>query len=130
MSKTVAPSTSDRDPSTGRFLTGNSGGGRPPSAKNRVLERYWKALDTVMAEPETDTALRKLRDTDPATFFGIIARHQPTKLEHGISDDLRQDITDFRQAFALALATVGATTVPRVPKRRLIEIEAEWKANE
>lgn len=40
----------DRDPETGRFLTGNGGGGRPKGSRNKLGEQFLEALAQDFAE--------------------------------------------------------------------------------
>lgn len=70
---------SERDPKTGRFLTGNNGGGRPKGSRNRLGEQF---LDDLYALWETDgvAALKQARDEKPMEFVKMVAGLLPKEL--------------------------------------------------
>ena len=63
----------------GRFLTGNSGGGRRKGSRNRLTETFIAAIETDFAEYGPDT-LAKLRADDPAAYLRIVASLVPRDL--------------------------------------------------
>lgn len=79
----LAPLAADDDPPTrdahGRFLTGNSGGGRKRGSRNRLTETFIAAVEADFAEYGPD-ALAKLRDDDPAAYLRIVASLVPRDL--------------------------------------------------
>ncbi len=67
-----------RDPS-GRFLTGNIGGGRKKGARNKLTEMFVTAVADDFAEHGAG-ALSNLRATDPASYLKIVAQFVPREL--------------------------------------------------
>lgn len=60
----------------GRFLTGNSGGGRPKGARNRLSEAFVAAVADDFAEHGPD-ALAALRKSDPGAYLRVVASFVP-----------------------------------------------------
>jgi hypothetical protein len=71
----VSPTRDDR----GRFLTGNSGGGRPKGAKNRLTDIFLFVVIADFAEHGAET-LARLRADDPATYLRLIGALIPRDL--------------------------------------------------
>jgi hypothetical protein len=67
---TCAPLPSVTRDQHGRFLTGNSGGGRPKGSRNKLTERF---LDTIANDfsGHGAEAIANVRTTDPATYLKI-----------------------------------------------------------
>ena len=63
----------------GRFLTGNSGGGRQPGSRNRLTETFIAAVEIDFAEHGHD-ALATLRADDPGAYLRIVASLVPRDL--------------------------------------------------
>ena len=63
----------------GRFLSGNSGGGRPKGARNRLTETF---LSTIAQDFERHGAgaLETLRTDDPASYLKLVASLVPRGL--------------------------------------------------
>ena len=72
------PSRTDRD-NQGRFLTGNSGGGRPKGAKNKLSETFLETIVDDFSNHGAET-VRRLRENDPATYLKLIAWLVPREL--------------------------------------------------
>lgn len=68
----------DRD-TKGRFVTGNSGGGRKKGSRNRLTETVLSALESDFAE-YGQSALEKLREDDPAAYLRLVASLVPRDL--------------------------------------------------
>ena len=66
----VAVTASERD-AHGRFLAGNSGGGRPKGSRNKLTERFLDTIANDFAEHGAE-AIAKVRTTDPATYLKIV----------------------------------------------------------
>lgn len=65
--------------SQGRFLTGNTGGGRRRGSRNRLTETFIAAIENDFAEHGPE-ALAKLRAVDPAAYLRIVASLVPRDL--------------------------------------------------
>jgi hypothetical protein len=74
----VAATVSERD-AHGRFLTGNSGGGRPRGSRNKLTERFFDTIANDFAEHGAE-AIAKVRTTDPASYLKIVGSLIPRNL--------------------------------------------------
>jgi hypothetical protein len=63
----------------GRFLTGNSGGGRPRGSRNKLTERFLDTIADDFAEHGAE-AIAKLRLDDPATYLKLVGSLVPREL--------------------------------------------------
>ena len=70
---------SERNPETGRFLTGNIGGGRPKGSRNKLGEQFLEALAQDFAEHGQD-AIVACREEKPTEYVKIIAGLLPREL--------------------------------------------------
>jgi hypothetical protein len=70
-----APTRDDQ----GRFLTGNSGGGRRKGSRNRLTEVFMSAIADDFAEHGAE-AIARVRSNDPVTYLRIIAAIVPPDL--------------------------------------------------
>ena len=94
--------TSDgRDERTGRFLTGNNGGGRPKGSRNRLGEKF---IEDAYAEWKKSgpAALETMAKTDPGGFVRVIAGILPAKLDVTIEHELFAAASTFAEAFRIA----------------------------
>lgn len=73
-----APPPPVRD-TQGRFITGNSGGGRPKGARNRLTEVFMSAIVEDFAKYGAD-AISRVRDTDPIAYLRIVGAMVPPDL--------------------------------------------------
>lgn len=69
----------DQDPKTGRFLTGNSGGGRPKGSRNRLGEQFLEALAQDFSE-NGQAAIVACREEKPTEYVKVIASLLPKEL--------------------------------------------------
>ena len=62
----------EQDPETGRFVTGNVGGGRPKGSRGLLAEIF---LDDLYADWQEHgiQAIRQVRETRPADYLKIVA---------------------------------------------------------
>ncbi|WP_232831381.1 hypothetical protein [Pseudogemmobacter bohemicus] len=65
--------------SDGRFLTGNTGGGRPKGSRNRLTELLMTAIADDFATHGAD-AIARLRADDPANYLRMVAALVPREL--------------------------------------------------
>ena len=127
MTKRVMAAGHDRK--TGRFQTGNSGGGRPTGSRNRLGERF---LDDLVQTWDTHgvAALQTCATAEPAQFCKIVAGILPREilisaLSANVNIDLSQmaKAEGFFRAFQFAREQIGveAPTIDLSP-----EAEAAW----
>ena len=97
--------TNGRDPQTGRFLTGNNGGGRKVGSRNRLAEDFIADLHEEWQRVGAD-CIRKFSATDPAGFCRLIGNVLPKELDVSVQTDTDSDlfkrVADFRQAYQIA----------------------------
>ena len=70
---------SEKDPKTGRFLTGNSGGGRPKGSRNKLGEQFLEALVQDFTEHGQE-AIVACREEKPTEYLKVIAGLLPKEL--------------------------------------------------
>src|SRR4051812_40186238 len=63
----------------GRFLTGNSGGGRRKGSRNKLTEQFLDIIADDFAEHGAE-AIAKVRTNDPATYLKIVGSLVPREL--------------------------------------------------
>lgn len=69
----------EKDPETGRFLTGNSGGGRPKGSRNKLGEQFLEALAQDFAENGRE-AIVACREEKPTEYVKVVASLLPKEL--------------------------------------------------
>lgn len=90
----------DRDPNSGRFITGNSGGGRPKGSRSKLAEAFVADLCSQW-EKSGATALARVAQSDPVQFVKVVASVIPTKLDATLSLEFTA-AASFIEAFRLA----------------------------
>lgn len=75
----------DKRSTNGRFLTGNSGGGRPKGSRNRLSEAFLNDLHTVW-EREGKAAIERTLSERPWEFIRVVASVIPKELDLGVND--------------------------------------------
>lgn len=98
----------DQDAKTGRFVTGNSGGGRPKGSRNRLGEAFIQALhDDFMVNGVE--AIKTVRAERPHEYLKVVASLLPKQVEikesafDGVSDEeLAAIIVAARSALGVA----------------------------
>ena len=75
-----------------------AGAGRPPGRQNKTTRVFLEALTAVLEEPETESALRSLRDSDEAmdrsTFWRIAGNRVPKMVEAKVEGLVTIDLID------------------------------------
>ena len=109
-----------RDERSGRFLTGNIGGGRPKGSRNKLGEKFIEDLYRKWKKHGTDVLERVVRD-DPVQFMKVVANVLPARLEQTLSVDvdLFIECKNFAEAWRLARHHIAADE----PEPLLIETE-------
>jgi hypothetical protein len=113
----------DRDPETGRFLTGNTGGGRPKGSRNLLSERFISDLCNEW-EKSGVVALQRASEKDPVALIKVVASLVPAKLDASLNVEFSA-AESFIQAFRLARRQVADADDPLLP-----DLQAEPDAAE
>ena len=69
----------EQDGKTGRFLTGNNGGGRPKGARSKLGEQFLDALQQDFDKHGVE-AIEKVREDKPEIYLKVIASILPKEL--------------------------------------------------
>jgi hypothetical protein len=82
----------EKDPETGRFISGNIGGGRPKGARSHLGEVFLEALRDDFVEHGV-AAIAKVRDEKPDQYLKVIASILPRDLNINVNqmDNLTDD---------------------------------------
>ena len=96
----------EQDPETGRFVTGNVGGGRPKGSRGLLAEIFLDDLYQDWKEHGAQ-AIREVRETRPSDYLKVIAMIVSKCGDLSLADDMRdaaveQFIEEWRQQ-ALAM---------------------------
>ncbi len=89
---------SERNAETGRFLTGNSGGGRPKGSRNKLGEQFLETLAQDFAE-HGQQAIVDCREEKPTEYVKVVAGLLPK--EHQVRKDPVGELSDEEIADAL-----------------------------
>jgi hypothetical protein len=113
-----------RDPKTGQFLKGYTGGGRPRGARNRLAGELLEALADDFSHHGV-SAVQKVRETDPTAYLRIVTGLMPKEVivaalhvSNKTTLDELSDAGDFAAAYRLARDMIGA-------QPPMIEVESE-----
>jgi hypothetical protein len=115
----TSTSAAERDSRSGRFLTGNSGGGRPKGSRNVLGEQFLDDLRETWAT-HGKTALARCASEEPTQFVRVIASLLPREAQLDVN--IGVDIMDFAARFRAAVALLdgadpdAATMSYRHPK--------------
>ena len=85
-----------RDPITGHFLPGNSGGGRPKGSKDKVSQKLVNLMTDLM-DRRGEELLERIADSNPSDAMAILTRIIPqAELQRIYSDnsDEEQQLKD------------------------------------
>jgi hypothetical protein len=74
----------EQDEKTGRFITGNSGGGRPHGWRNQLGEAFVASIYEDW-QKHGPAAIAKVRETRPADYLKVIASILPKDLNMKVS---------------------------------------------
>src|SRR5438128_2156773 len=106
----AAGETDDRDPSTGRFLSGREGGpGRAKGSRNRLAELFISDLHHEW-EKSGAKALQRVAEADPVAFTKIVAGILPAKIDQTLTTtdvNLFIECKSFHEAFVMAQRHIG-----------------------
>ena len=95
-----------RDAKSGRFLTGNTGGGRKVGSRNKLTTEF---IDDLYSEWRRSgaTVLKRLAQDDPGGFARLVAGVLPRELDVTVNSDLFVECRDFLAAFRLSQQVIG-----------------------
>ena len=79
----------------GRFVSGNSGGGRPKGSRNKLGEAFILALHDDFHE-HGKAAIEKVRAEKPDAYLKVIASILPAQLQVNVTHDLSDSELDER----------------------------------
>jgi len=101
-----------RDVKTGRFLAGNSGGGRPKGSRNKLGEQFIADVYSEWQKSGAD-ALKKMSAENPSAFVRVVAGILPKEIDATltVNADLFAEVQNFRAAYEFALNTIGADDI-------------------
>jgi hypothetical protein len=100
-----------RDAKTGRFVSGNNGGGRPKGSRNKLAAEFIDALYADFQQNGAE-AIKRVASDEPAKYLTLIAQILPKELDVAlnVNSDLFAEARDFAAAYKLALSYIGAKT--------------------
>lgn len=96
----------EQDPKTGRFVTGNVGGGRPKRSRGLPAEIF---LDDLYADWQEHgiQAIRQVRETRPSDYLKVVAMVISKYKDLSLADDMRdaamEEFIEERRQKAVAL---------------------------
>jgi hypothetical protein len=110
-----------KDEATGRFLTGNIGGGRKPGARNKLGEAFIEALHDDFTEHGV-AAIQTVRSEKPDQYLKVIASLLPKEMNLNVTDaysemtddELIERIRDLSASFAPLLAGGNGSVAERL----------------
>ncbi|CAN7495144.1 hypothetical protein LJR231_003473 [Phyllobacterium sp. LjRoot231] len=73
-----------KDPENGRFLTGNSGGGRPKGSRNKLGEQFIEDLLTSW-QAEGAAVIKRVIDEKPDQYLKVVASLMPKDMNVNIN---------------------------------------------
>jgi hypothetical protein len=125
-----------RDTKTGRFLTGNNGGGRKKGSRSKLATDFIAALGADFDEHGI-AAINTVRQRNPEVYLKIIGAIIPAKLETSMTVtnifaelNLR-DPQEFATAWDIARQMIGSRGPVTIDGDHGHELEAEhaWKTD-
>lgn len=73
-----------KDPESGRFLTGNNGGGRPKGSRNKLGEQFIEDLLTSW-QANGPNAIQRVIDEKPDQYLKVVASLMPKDMNVNIN---------------------------------------------
>jgi hypothetical protein len=100
---------SNKDETTGRFLTSNNAGrGRPKGSRNRLGEAFIEDLYSEWRNSGA-SALKRMAADEPAQFVKVVAQILPREIDATLNIDVElfSEAKTYAQAFRLAQRFIG-----------------------
>ena len=96
----------EQDKKTGRFITGNNGGGRPKGSRNKLGEDFIRALSDDFTEHGV-AAIKACREKKPSDYVKIVAGLLPKEMilrkpEQDLSDSELSEMLDALKSLAIS----------------------------
>jgi hypothetical protein len=108
MADSVVP---EKDPETGRFVSGNIGGGRKKGSRNKLGEAFIDALYDDFNEHGV-AAIKTVRDERPDQYLKVIASLLPKEMNLNVTEQFSEmtedELTDRARRLARDLAPLLA----------------------
>jgi hypothetical protein len=105
-----------RDANTGRFVSGNNGGGRPKGSRNKLTTEFVDDLYAKWQQHGPEVLERVIRD-DPAAFMRTVAQILPKEIDANVnagSDfDGMESIAEILQKVANEVGTDAALNLAK-----------------
>jgi hypothetical protein len=95
-----------KDPQTGRFLTGNIGGGRPLGARNKLGEAFIAALHDDFAEHGV-AAIQTVRTEKPDQYLKVIASLLPKDVNLNVNNEIEMSDDELRERIRSLADTIA-----------------------
>jgi hypothetical protein len=96
---------------TGRFLAGNSGGGRKPGSRNKLSEAFVADVQASWEKHGAEVLERVARE-EPGTYLRVVAALMPKDVRLDVSVDPVGFAQNFRDAVRLLHETPGHVARP------------------
>ena len=99
-----------RDTKTGRFVTGNNGGGRKLGSRNKLATEFLDDLHAKWLKHGPDVLERVIRD-DPAAFLRTVAQILPKEIDAAVNVNAGSDFDNcetVEEILARVVDKVGA----------------------
>jgi hypothetical protein len=140
MDEDTQPNVEGRDTQTGRFLTGNSGGGRPLGSKNKLGTQF---VDDAYAawQKHGPKAFDKMAIQDPSGFCKLMPNILPREvlvkafnvnITGGVLDEYDlDDQHEFMKAYAIARQMIGVSPalLDGAPELEAEEAAVAWRVD-
>jgi len=114
----------EQEEGTGRFVSGNIGGGRPKGSRNKLGEAFIQAMYSDFTE-HGETVIETVRTEKPDQYLKVVASILPQQLNVRVSefDELTDDQIDQRinalaRALQLETGTIAAAGREAAPQAR------------
>ena len=121
--KETAVMAPERDPTTGQFLPGNKGGGRPKGAKDKVSTKLVNLMTDLM-ESRGEELISRVADDDPAAALAILTRIVPqAELQRIFLDGTEDKSNDNKDIRITLINQVKDDALPHHDAPRLVEGE-------
>jgi hypothetical protein len=84
MTKKLEKTGPAKDEKTGRFVTGNSGGGRPKGSRQELAREFLDDMRKIWGECGPDV-LRRVVELDPAAFLRAMTAIMPKEIDLNVN---------------------------------------------
>src|SRR5215471_10501029 len=106
--------TNGRDPQSGRFLSGNNGGGRPKGSRNKLSEEFLADLCNEW-QRNGKVALERMCANHPEQFCKLVGSLLPARIDQTLSVDV--DLFAKPKPLPKPTGSQSDTSVPKIASR-------------